>query len=51
MEDGDVLTFDYPLNKNIDLLINGKVKHHGEIVAAAGKRGFMINKSYVPMEA
>ena len=51
LEAGDVLTFDYPLNKNIDLLINGKVKYQGEIVVAAGKRGLQINKPYVAMEA
>ena len=51
LESGDVLTFDYPLNKNIDLLINGKVKHQGEIVVAGGKRGFQINKAYSAMEA
>ncbi len=50
LEAGDVLTFDYPLNKNIDLLINGKVKHRGEIVVAGGKRGLLINKPYIPME-
>ena len=51
LEAGDVLTFDYPLNKNIDLIINGKVKYQGEIVVAAGKRGLLINKPYIAMEA
>ncbi len=50
LEEGDVLNFDYPLNRPIDLLINGKMKYQGDIVAAGGKKGFMVSKPYLPME-
>ena len=50
LEAGDVLNFDYPLNKPIDLMINGKVKYQGEIVCAGSKKGFLVSKTFVPME-
>ena len=50
LEEGDVLTFDYPLSKPIDLVVNGKVKFQGQIVAAGGKKGFFVKKEYHPSD-
>ena len=50
LEEGDVLTFDYPLSKPIDLAVNGKVKFQGQIVAAGGKKGFFVKKEYHPSD-
>jgi flagellar motor switch protein FliM len=42
LEVGDVLSFDYPLTKEVDLNINGMHKFAGHIVAAGNKRAFQI---------
>ncbi|MBV9401835.1 MAG: FliM/FliN family flagellar motor switch protein, partial [Bryobacterales bacterium] len=42
LENGDVLAFDYPLSKPVDLLVNGKLKYRGEVVATARKRAFEV---------
>jgi flagellar motor switch protein FliM len=42
LEAGDVLSFDYPLAKEVDLHINGMHKFGGHIVAAGNKRAFQI---------
>ncbi|MFZ0590145.1 MAG: flagellar motor switch protein FliM [Bryobacteraceae bacterium] len=43
LEAGDVLAFDYPLSKDLDLLLNGKNKFTGRIVASGHKLGFQIS--------
>jgi flagellar motor switch protein FliM len=40
LKQGDVLVFDYPLAKPLDLLVNGRLKYRGEIVTAGRKRAF-----------
>ncbi|HEX6544800.1 MAG TPA: flagellar motor switch protein FliM [Bryobacteraceae bacterium] len=40
---GDVLAFNYPLSKDIDLTLNGKNKFTGRIVTAGQKLGFQVN--------
>jgi len=42
----DVLTFDYPLGRFVDLTINGKLKFHGRVVTAGNKRAFQIEESH-----
>ena len=39
IEEGQILAFDYPVGKNVDLLINGKLKFHGQMVSTGRKRG------------
>jgi len=41
----DVLTFDYPVSRAIDLTINGKQKFRGHVVSAGGKRAFQIEEA------
>jgi len=43
LEEGDVLMFDYPIDKSLDLLLNGKLKFHGKIAAIGNKLGFAVD--------
>lgn len=40
--DGDVLAFDYPVDKPVDLLINGSLKFQGRVLTNGRKRMFEI---------
>lgn len=42
LKEDDVLTFDYPVGRLLDLAINGKLKFRGGIVATGRKRAFEI---------
>jgi flagellar motor switch protein FliM len=46
LEAGDVLSFDYPLAREVDLHINGMHKFGGHIVAAGNKRAFQIKSEH-----
>ena len=50
LEEGDVLSFDYPLTKQLDLTVNGKVKYQGQIVVAGNKKALFIKKEFHPSE-
>jgi flagellar motor switch protein FliM len=50
VEPGHVLTFDHPLDKPIDLLINGRLKFRGHVVGAGRKRAVHIEHPYRPAE-
>ena len=38
----DVVVFDFPVGKPIDLFVNGRRKYLGQIVSTGRKRGFQI---------
>ncbi len=42
LEAGDVLSFDYPLGKEVDLQVNGMHKFAGHVVTAGNKRAFQV---------
>jgi flagellar motor switch protein FliM len=42
MQAGDVLVFDYPSDRPLDLLVNGKLKYRGEIVESHNKRSLHV---------
>jgi flagellar motor switch protein FliM len=44
LEAGDVLMFDHPLNKELDLELNGTPKFKGHVVGVGHKRGFKIKR-------
>ena len=46
LKEDDVLTFDYPVERPVDLSINGKVKFRGGIVSTGRKRAFEIEEAY-----
>ncbi len=39
---GDVLTFDYPVDRPVDFLVNGKLKYRGHVAVTGRKRVFLI---------
>ncbi len=46
LEEGDVLTFDYAIDKPLDLLINGKRKFNGQIATVGPKLGFSVEEAF-----
>ena len=46
LAEGDVLAFDFPVGKPLNLLINGKLKYRGSVVASGRKRAFQIDHLY-----
>lgn len=45
---GDVLAFDYPVEKPIDVTVNGKIKFRGQMVAAGRKRSVVLQELSSP---
>ncbi|MEO8127869.1 MAG: flagellar motor switch protein FliM [Bryobacteraceae bacterium] len=43
---GDVLSFDYPADKPLHLLVNGKLKFRGQIFVSGRKKAFAIQQFY-----
>ena len=44
LREGDVLEFDYPVGRPVDVLVNGKLKYRGEVVTAGRKRAFEVQQ-------
>ena len=44
IEPGHVLNFDHPLNKPLQLVVNGQNKYEGRLVATRNKRSFEVEK-------
>jgi flagellar motor switch protein FliM len=42
MQEGDVLAFDFPVEKPLDVIVNGKLKYRAEIVESHNKRAIQI---------
>jgi flagellar motor switch protein FliM len=42
LKEGDVLAFDYPVNRPLDLLVNGHLKYEGEVIGVGRKRAIHI---------
>jgi len=42
---GDVLSFDYPVERPVNILVNGKLKFRGHIAATGRMRAFLIEES------
>jgi flagellar motor switch protein FliM len=47
LQEGDILAFDYPVDRPLDITVNGKVKYSGEVVSTGRKRGFSIQQLVV----
>jgi flagellar motor switch protein FliM len=45
LKEDDILTFDYPVGRLLDLSINGKQKFRGRIVTTGSKRAFQIEEA------
>lgn len=50
LEEGDVLTFDYPVDKPVDLLVNGRLKFKGKVVASGRKKAVEILQPVRPVD-
>lgn len=50
LRNGDVLTFDYPIDRPIDLTVNGRLKYRGEIVTAGRKRALCVQSLFHPLD-
>lgn len=50
LSEGDVLSFDYPLEKPLHCIVNGKLKYEGRIVASGRTRKFQVHKQYHPLD-
>ena len=48
LKQNDVLSFDYPVGRQVDLILNRKLKYRGHIVTVARKRAFQIDETYTP---
>jgi flagellar motor switch protein FliM len=42
LQEGDTLAFDYPIERPVDFLVNGRLKYRGEVVVAGRKRAFNV---------
>lgn len=49
LNEGDVLTFDYPVEKSVDLLLNGHLKYKGVPATTGRKKAFEILEAYKPV--
>jgi flagellar motor switch protein FliM len=46
IQNDDVLTFDYPVGRLVDLTVNGKLKYRGRVVGSGRKRAFEIEEVF-----
>ncbi len=46
LQEGDVISFDYPIDRPIDFIINGKLKFRGEIVGLGRKRAVCLQTPF-----
>lgn len=44
LREGDVLQFDYPVTRPVDVTVNGKLKYRGEVVTSGRKRAFEVHE-------
>lgn len=44
LKEGDLLSFDYPLDRPLDLTVNGILKYTGQVIMMGGKRAMQIHQ-------
>jgi flagellar motor switch protein FliM len=44
LREGDVLTFDYPVSRPLNCIVNGKLKFRGQVASTGRKRAFRIGE-------
>lgn len=44
LREGDVLEFDYPVGRPVDVTVNGKLKYRGEVVTSGRKRAIEVQE-------
>ncbi len=45
---GNVLAFDFPVQREVDLSVNGRLKYRGQIVTTGAKRAFHVSHLFRP---
>ena len=50
LDAGDILAFDYPIERAVDLLVNGKLKYKGYVRTAGRKLALQIDQLFKPAE-
>ena len=50
LDAGDILTFDYPVQRPINLLTNGRVKYQGQVGTSGRKKAFTISRLFNPLD-
>jgi flagellar motor switch protein FliM len=50
IQNGDILTFDFPVERPLDLLINTKLKFRGHVASNGRKKAFRVEQFYNPTE-
>jgi len=50
LAEGDVLAFDFPVEKPLNLMVNGRLKFRGTVVTTGRKRAFQIEQVYRPLD-
>lgn len=48
LSEGDILTFDHPVSRPMDLMVNGKLKYRGGVIGMGVKRGLQISGLTTP---
>ena len=46
LKEDDILTFDYPIGRQVNLNLNRRLKYRGHIVTAGRKRAFQVDELY-----
>jgi flagellar motor switch protein FliM len=44
LAEGDVLAFDYPIGKPVDVMVNGRLKYRGEVLTSGRKRALEVQQ-------
>jgi flagellar motor switch protein FliM len=50
IDEGQILTFDFPVDKPVDFIINGKRKYVGHVVSTGRKRAFQVTRPFTLLE-
>lgn len=45
LKEGDLLAFDYPLERPLNFLVNGKLRYRGEVLGSGRKRAFAVTEA------
>jgi len=49
LEVNDVLTFDYPVDRPVGLLVNGKLRYRGRLATTGRKKAFLVEEVHSPL--
>ena len=47
LKDGDIIAFDFPVDRPLDLLVNGRIKFHGDVVSVGRKLALHVQDKFL----